>query len=59
MFHTKVSLYSIMILLSFLSNIVVVVMIYKKFNLSKDEMIGALIYENIGIILGAKILTFL
>lgn len=32
---------------------------YKKFRFSKDEIIGALVYENIGIIFGAKLLTYI
>jgi len=59
MFNTKISLYTIMILLSLISNIIVVILSYKKFNISRDEIIGALVYENVGIIVGAKMLTFL
>ena len=59
MFDTKVSLYPIMILLSLLSNVIVVIMIYKKYNFNKDEIIGALLYENIGIIFGAKLLSYI
>ena len=33
--------------------------IYKKYYFSEDEIIGALIYENIGIIFGAKLLTYM
>lgn len=59
MINTKLSLYAIMILLSLLINIIIVIIIHKKFNFSSAEIIGALIYENIGIIFGAKILDYI
>lgn len=59
MFNTKLPLYGIMILLSLIVNIIIVMIIYKKFSFSKYEIIGALVYENIGIILGAKVLTYI
>ena len=59
MIDTKLPLYGIMIILSLLVNIIIVLLIHKKFNFSKDEIIGALVYENIGIIFGAKLLTYL
>ncbi|NLC48287.1 MAG: prolipoprotein diacylglyceryl transferase [Tenericutes bacterium] len=59
MFNTKIPLYSIMILLSLVANIIVVIYVSKKFSFTKEEIIGALIYENIGIIAGAKILTYI
>jgi len=48
-----------MILLALLANVIVVMLLYKKFEFSKDQIIGALVYENIGIIVGAKLLTFI
>jgi len=48
-----------MILLALLTNVIVVMLLYKKFEFSKDQIIGALVYENIGIIVGAKLLTFI
>jgi len=48
-----------MILLALLTNVKVVMLLYKKFEFSKDQIIGALVYENIGIIVGAKLLTFI
>ena len=48
-----------MILLSLFVNVVVVMIIYKKYNFTRDEIIGALVYENVGIIFGAKILTYI
>jgi len=58
MFDTRVPVYGIMILLALATNIIVVMLIYKKYEFSKNEIIGALVYENIGIILGAQIFTF-
>jgi len=55
MFDTKIPVYAIAILLSLIINIVVVILIYKKHEFSKHEIIGAIVYENIGVILGAKI----
>jgi phosphatidylglycerol:prolipoprotein diacylglycerol transferase len=59
MFDTKIPLYGIMIMLSLLANIIVVILLYKKFKFTIDEIVGALVYENIGIIGGAKILTYI
>ena len=59
MFNTKLPLYAMMILFSLLANVIVVINICKKYNFSKDEIIGALVYENIGIIFGAKLLTYI
>lgn len=58
MFNTKVSLYGLSIIIALISNIVVVALLYKKYQFTRDEMIGALVYENIGIIMGAKLLTY-
>ena len=59
MFNTQIPLYGIMILSSLIANVIIVMLIYKRFNFSKDEIIGALVYENIGIIFGAKLLTYI
>lgn len=59
MIHTNIPLYGIMILFSLFINIIIVMFIYKKYYFSEDEIIGALIYENIGIIFGAKLLTYM
>ena len=59
MINTRLPLYGIMILLSLISNIIVVFLIYKKYHFSRDEIIGALVYENIGIVFGAKLLTYI
>ena len=59
MFDTSIPFYNIMILLSLIANVIVVVFNYRRFNFSKDEVIGSLVYENIGIIVGAKVLSYL
>ncbi len=59
MINTKFSLYPTMILLSLLGNIIIVFIIHKKNNFTREEITGALIYENIGIIFGAKLLTYI
>lgn len=59
MINTKISLYSMMIILSLIANIITILIIYKKNNFTRDEIIGALVYENIGIIFGAKLLTYI
>ena len=59
MFNTNISLYGIMLVISLFSNVIVVLCIYQKYNLTRDEVIGALVYENVGIIIGAKFLTYL
>lgn len=59
MFNNDFPIYSLMILLSLIANVVVVFIIHKKFSFTKDQIIGALVYENIGIIVGAKVLTYI
>lgn len=59
MFDTDIPIYGIMIILALIINILVVYIISKKYNFNKYELIGAIAYENIGIICGAKILTYL
>lgn len=59
MINTNFPIYGTMILLSLLANIVVVMFVYKKYNFSKEEIIEALTYENIGIVFGATILSVL
>lgn len=58
MFNTKISFYGLAIVLALIFNILIVMASYKKYGLFKYEVIGALMYENIGIILGAKLLTY-
>ena len=48
-----------MIILSLLVNIIVVIIVSKKNAYTSDEIISALIYENIGIIYGAKIFSYI
>ena len=59
MFNTTIPLYGIMLLLALTMNVVVVLCVYKKFNFSFLEIVAALVYENVGIILGGKLLTLL
>lgn len=59
MFNVELPFYSIMILLSLIINIIIVPLISKRYNFDKKEIICLLLYENVGIIYGAKILTFL
>ena len=59
MFNTKFPFYGIMILLALFSNIIVVFKISKKYNYDVTEIICLLLYENTGIIGGAKILSYI
>lgn len=59
MINTEIPVYSIMIFLSLVANIFVVAYTSKKYKFSKIEIICLLLYENTGIIFGAKLLTFL
>lgn len=59
MFNTRIPLYGIMILMALILNVIVVAKTYDKTKFTKEEIIGAIIYEIIGIILGAKVLAFL
>ena len=58
MINTQIPLYGIMILLSFIANILVVAYISGKYDFSKTEILCLLLYENTGMIIGAKVLTF-
>ena len=59
MFNTNISFYSLAILLSLAINIVVVSIISKKYSYNKIELLSLLMYENTGIIIGAKVFTFI
>ena len=59
MFDTKIPVYSLAIFLSLISNLIVVYFLSKKYNYTKNEIIGLLLYENVGIIGGAKIFSYL
>ena len=59
MFDTKIPVYSLAIFLSLISNLIVVYFLSKKYKYAKNEIIGLLLYENVGIIGGAKILSYL
>lgn len=58
MFSVNIPFYSLAIISALISNIIVVSCLYKKYNYSKNEIIGLLLYENVGIIGGAKILSY-
>lgn len=60
MFNTKIPLYGIMILLSLISNVIVIYIICQRGKkLSQKETIDLLIYELFGILLGAKLYSLL
>lgn len=59
MFDTDLPIYGIFILISLFSNLMVTMLIYKKFNFTLKEVVCLLIYEYMGIIIGAKILNFI
>ena len=59
MFDSKIAFYPIFIIISLIANIIVVLLIYKKHKFNQNEIVGALVYENLGIIMGAKILSYL
>lgn len=59
MFDTKIPLYGLMILMSLILNIIVIVKTYDNTKFTKEEIIGAMTYEIVGIILGAKMLAFI
>lgn len=59
MFDTNIPLYGSAILLSLIVNLFVVFKLSKKYNYNKNEIVALLLYENVGIIGGAKILTFI
>ena len=52
MINSKISIYGLMIVLSIISNIIVVYVTYDSKEYRKEEIIGALVYENIGLIIG-------
>lgn len=59
MFNSNFPFYGLSIILALISNIVVVITQYKKYNYKLEEIIYLLLYENVGIIIGAKALSFL
>lgn len=59
MFNTKFSLYGVIILVALLSNVIVVVPLLKKYSYDYREILGILLYQLVGIIGGAKLLSFL
>lgn len=59
MFNSNIPFYSLFIFLALLSNVVVVSILSKKYNYSYKEIVCLLLYENVGIIGGAKVMSFL
>ncbi len=59
MFNVKIPFYSIMLMISLISNIFIVRLISMKYSIKRIEIICLLLYENIGIIIGAKTLSFI
>ena len=59
MFNSNFPFYGLSIILALISNIAVVITQYKKYNYKLEEIIYLLLYENVGIIIGAKALSFL
>ncbi len=60
MFNINIPFYAIAIILALLSNIILVLLNSQKSkNFNNREIIGLLLYENVGIIVGAKILYFI
>jgi prolipoprotein diacylglyceryltransferase len=59
MLNTTFPFYMTAILLSLVANIFVVNVAAKRYRFTRDELIGALCYENAGIILGAMALSYL
>jgi phosphatidylglycerol:prolipoprotein diacylglycerol transferase len=59
MINTSINLYGSMLLLAIISNVVVIIILSKKYSFSKMEVVSMLIYENIGIVTGGKIFTYI
>ena len=59
MINSKIPFYGLAIGLALLSNIIVIITQYKKYNYKFEEIVCLLLYENTGIILGAKALSYL
>ena len=59
MFNTDFPIYGFLIIISLIANIIIVAILGKKYHFSLFEIIGAIVYENIGIIVGAKLLSYI
>ena len=59
MFDTKIPLYGIMLLISLIANIIISTKLLKKMKYDNVIILCLLLYENIGIIFGSKILTYI
>lgn len=58
MIDTDLPIYPIFIFISLVANIIIILITYKKFNFTLKETVCLLLYENAGIIIGAKLLNF-
>ena len=59
MFNSNFPFYGLAILLALISNIIIVISQYKKYNYKLEDVIYLLLYETAGIIIGAKVLSYL
>ena len=59
MFNTKIPLYGISILLALICNIIVSIILFRKYSFNKNEIIGVILYECSGIVIGAKLLSYI
>ena len=59
MINTGLPIYGLMIILSIICNFIIISLIYDKNKFSKSDILIALIYEVIGIFVGAKLLTLI
>lgn len=59
MINTKIPIYGISILTALFLNIIILIKLLRKTNLKPEEILGIIIYENIGIILGAKLFSYI
>ena len=58
MINSNFSFYGLAILLALVGNIIVIISQYKKYNYNLEEIVCLLLFENTGIIIGAKILSY-
>lgn len=58
MFNTKIPLYAVMLILSLFANTFIVIKLAKKFDYDKLKILILVIFENIGIIYGGKLMTY-
>ncbi len=56
MFKTNIQFYVLAMGIAFVCNVIVILSIYKKYDYNKREILGLLLYENVGMIIGGKLL---